>query len=74
MNVKQATLQRIQDLCQECNTTINKVLQNCQIDPAAASALLSGTATDLFIEDVEQICDALHIFVADFFHDDIFLK
>lgn len=72
MNIKQATLQRIQALCQERNTTIEKILQNCQIDPAAASALLSGTPTDLFIEDVEQICEALHIFVADFFHDELF--
>jgi transcriptional regulator with XRE-family HTH domain len=74
MNVKQATLQRIQALCQERNTTINEVLQNCQIDPAAANALLSGAGADPFIEDLGQICEALGTNLADFFHDDIFLK
>lgn len=74
MNVRQAALERIQYLCCKRHTTINEILNRCTINTAAEIALLSGVSTDLFVEELEQICKALDVSIVDFFTDSLFLS
>lgn len=74
MSIGCAVKERILQLCDEQEITVNKLSTICGITQATLHHIVSGRNQTVTITTIKKICDGLEITVVDFFNCDLFLN
>ncbi len=72
MTVKDAVKQRILDLCEAHDMTINKMALECGLTQSTLNSIINTGSKNPTLSTVAKICAGLHISVREFFDDDLF--
>ena len=72
MTVRDAVKQRILDLCEIHNMTINKMALECGLTQSTLSSIINTGSQNPTLSTIAKICVGLKISVRDFFNDDLF--
>ncbi len=72
MQIGDAVKNRIIELCNERNITINKLSTICGITQSTLNNIISGRNHSVTVATVKKICDGLDISVVDFFTSPVF--
>lgn len=72
MKLKDALCQRIFQLCEERDMTINGLCSICGINQSTISNIIYGRNNSTNVSTVQKICDGLEIDLPTFFDSDIF--
>ena len=67
MNTVTAVKNRILQLCEERNITINKLADTCGLPPSSIKNILYGKSQNPKLLTIKMICDGLGITLGDFF-------
>ena len=67
MNTITAIRNRILQLCENHNLTINKLATICAIPPSSIKSILYGNSNNPKILTIKMICDGLDMTLAEFF-------
>lgn len=74
MNVKDAVVLRLQEICAENNITYNDLANRSGITPSTIYSMMDQSRRDISIITIKKICDGLEITLSDFFDSKIFDK
>ncbi len=72
MTVGEAVRQRIFQLCQERNITINKLSGISGITQSTLNNIVGGRNHSTTVSTIQKLCDGLGITIDDFFHSPLF--
>lgn len=72
MNISQAVVKRIEELCRERNLTINALSNISGVTQSTVNDIVSGTTYNAGIVTIKKLCDGLGITVREFFDCDFF--
>lgn len=72
MNIGEAVKERILELCQERNISINKLSNMSGVTQSTVNNIISGRNNSTTISTIKKLCDGLEITVEDFFHSELF--
>lgn len=72
MRIGEAVKQRIIDLCEQHNITINKLATISGITQSTINNITGGRNNSTTISTVKKICDGLDISIKDFFDSPLF--
>lgn len=72
MQIGDAVKNRIIELCNERNITINKLSTICGITQSTLNNIISGRNHSATVATVKKICDGLDISIVDFFTSPVF--
>lgn len=72
MNVSQAVVNRIMELCDERNLTINALSNISGITQSTVNDIINGTTYNTGIATINKLCDGLEISVREFFDSELF--
>lgn len=72
MRVKQATQQRIMQLCSERHLTLNGLAKVTGVTQSTLNNIVSGRNNSACISTIQKICDGLEMDMAEFFSCDLF--
>lgn len=72
MKLKDAIVQRIYDLCQDRDITINKLCTICGITQSTLNSIINSGSKRPTVATIKKICDGLEIRLADFFASEYF--
>jgi len=72
MKAQEAVRQRIIDLAQQKNLSINKIANNCYINTSTITSLLNGHSKKSEIATISRICYGLGVSVREFFDSPLF--
>ncbi|MHB8276819.1 MAG: helix-turn-helix domain-containing protein [Candidatus Humimicrobiaceae bacterium] len=72
MNISQAVVKRIEELCRERNLTINALSNASGVTQSTVNDIMSGTTYNAGIVTIKKLCDGFGISVRDFFDCDLF--
>ncbi len=72
MKTREAVAQRILDLCQERNLTINGLANISAVPPSTVKNIIYGVSNNPGIVTIKMICDGLEISLDEFFGADVF--
>lgn len=72
MNVGNSTRQRIINLCDERNITINKLCTLSGITQSTIDNLIRGNSKTPTLQTITYLCEGLNIKLHDFFNDKLF--
>jgi len=72
MNISQAVVKRILDLCIERNITINKLSTISGVTQSTVSDIVNSRAKNVGVVTIKKLCDGLEISIYDFFDTDYF--
>lgn len=72
MTVGEAVRQRIIQLCQERNISINKLSSMSGVTQSTVNNIVSGRNNSATISTIKKLCDGLGITIDEFFHTDLF--
>lgn len=72
MNIAESTAQRILDLCQENNISINKLANLAGLTQSTLNSIVNGESKNPQLKTVVKICYGLNISLKDFFDSPIF--
>ena len=72
MTARNAVRQRIIDLCNSRNITINKLSTICGITQSSLNNIINTGSNNPTIATITKICDGLDISIREFFDDEIF--
>lgn len=72
MNISQAVVKRIEELCRERNLTINALSNASGVTQSTVNDIVSGTTYNTGIVTIKKLCDGLGISVREFFNCDLF--
>ncbi len=72
MKAQEAVRQRIIELAQKKNLSINKVANNCYINTSTITSLLNGHSKKSEIATISRICYGLGVSVREFFDSPLF--
>ena len=67
MSVKDAVVQRFQQLCAERNIAINELANLSGVTPSAAYSMMNPERRDISITTIKKFCDGLDISLGEFF-------
>ena len=70
--IKNAVRQRIIDLCNDHNITVNKLGIICGITQSTLNNIINTGSNNPTISTIAKICDGLEINIRDFFNDELF--
>ena len=73
MTVGEAVRQRIIQLCQEHNISINKLSSISGVTQSTVNNIVSGRNNSATVSTIKKLCDGLGITIDEFFHSDLFL-
>ena len=68
MNTVTAVKERIFELCDERNISINKLATICALPPSSVKNILYGKSLNPKLLTIKMICDGLEITLAEFFN------
>ena len=72
MNISQAVVKRIEELCKEQNLAINALSNLSGVTQSTVNDIVSGRTYNAGIVTIKKLCDGLEISVCDFFDCDLF--
>ena len=72
LNIGEAVKERILELCQERNISINKLSNMSGVTQSTVNNIISGRNNSTTISTIKKLCDGLEITVEDFFHSELF--
>ena len=72
MTVGEAVRQRIIQLCQERDTSINKLSSISGVTQSTVNNIVSGRNNSATVSTIKKLCDGLGITIDEFFHSDLF--
>lgn len=72
MKAQEAVRQRIIELAQKKNLSINKIANNCYINTSTITSLLNGHSKKSEIATISRICYGLGVSVREFFDSPLF--
>lgn len=72
MCVKEAVLNRINDICSDRGLAVNKLANLSGITPSTVYSVFDTDRKDIGIVLIKKICDGLEISLEDFFSAEIF--
>ena len=72
MNIGEAVKERILELCQERNISINKLSIMSGVTQSTVNNIISGRNRSTTISTIKKLCDGLEISVEEFFHSELF--
>lgn len=72
MTIGDAVRQRIIQLCQERNISINKLSSISGVTQSTVNNIVSGRNNSATISTIKKLCDGLGITIVEFFNSDLF--
>lgn len=72
MNIGEAVRDRILELCQERNVSVNKLSSMSGVTQSTVNNIVSGRNNSTTISTIKKLCDGLDITIEDFFHSELF--
>ena len=72
MKIAEAVTQRVLNLCNEHNLSINKLAILSGLTQSTVQSLIDGKSKNFTILTIVRICDSLNITLAEFFKDELF--
>lgn len=72
MTIGEAVRQRIIQLCQEHDISINKLSSISGITQSTVNNIVSGRNNSTTVSTIKKLCDGLGITINEFFHSDLF--
>lgn len=72
MTIGEAVRQRIIQLCQERDISINKLSSISGVTQSTVNNIVSGRNNSATVSTVKKLCDGLGITIEEFFHSDLF--
>ena len=72
MTVGEAVRQRIIQLCQERNISINKLSSISGVTQSTVNNIVSGRNNSVTVSTLKKLCDGLDMSINDFFASDVF--
>ena len=73
LNIGEAVKERILELCQEKNISINKLCNMSGVTQSTVNNIISGRNRSATISTIKKLCDGLGITIQDFFQSDLFV-
>ena len=72
MNIGEAVKERILELCQEKNISINKLCNMSGVTQSTVNNIVSGRNNSATISTIKKLCDGLGITIQKFFASNLF--
>lgn len=72
MTIREAVSQRIYDLCNANDITVNKLCTNAGVTQSTIDSILKGKSKNPGVCTIKRLCDALNIGIIDFFNCELF--
>ena len=72
MNISQAVIKRIFELCDEHGITVNALSNISGVTQSTVSDIVNGTTYNAGVATIKKLCDGLEITVRQFFDSDLF--
>ena len=72
MNIGEAVKERILQLCQERNLSINKLSNMSGVTQSTVNNIISGRNRSATVSTIQKLCDGLGITIEEFFHSELF--
>ena len=72
MTIGEAVRQRIIQLCQERDISINKLSSISGVTQSTVNNIVSGRNNSATVSTVKKLCDGLGITIEEFFNSDLF--
>lgn len=72
MKTREAVVQRIIELCEEKNITINGLAKISAIPPSTLKNIIYGVSKNPGVVTLKMLCDGLEISLEDFFSSELF--
>lgn len=72
MNISEAVIKRIEELCVAHNLTVNALSNLSGVTQSTVNDIVNGTTYNAGIATIKKLCDGLEISVRDFFDSDLF--
>ena len=72
MNISEAVIKRIFQLCDEYGITVNALSNISGVTQSTVSNIVNGTTYNAGIATIKKLCDGLEITVRQFFDDELF--
>lgn len=72
LNISQAVIKRIEELCREQKLTINALSNISGVTQSTVNDIISGRTYNAGIATVKKLCDGLGISVREFFDSELF--
>ena len=72
MDLKEAVVRRILELCEEKNIRINTLANISGVTPSTAYSMVDPNRHDVSIRTIKKFCDGLEITLSEFFSTDYF--
>ena len=74
MTIGDAVRQRIIQLCQERNISINKLSSVSGVTQSTVTNIVSGRNNSATVSTIKKLCDGLGITITEFFQSDLFTE
>ena len=71
-NIGEAVKERILELCQQRNLSINKLSSISGVTQSTVNNIISGRNRSTTISTIKKLCDGLDITIEEFFHSELF--
>ena len=71
-NIGEAVKERILELCQQRNLSINKLSSISGVTQSTVNNIISGRNRSTTISTIKKLCDGLDITIKEFFHSELF--
>ena len=72
MTARNAVRQRILNLCETNEITVNKLSTICGVTQSTFNNIINTGSNNPTISTIAKICDGLEITIRDFFNDELF--
>ena len=72
MNVGEAVKERILELCQKNNISVNRLSSMSGVTQSTVNNIVSGRNNSTTVSTIKKLCDGLGITIEEFFQSDLF--
>lgn len=72
MNVSEAVVKRIYELCDNRKITVNALCNISGITQSTVSNIVNGDTYNAGVATIKKLCDGLDMSIRDFFNSDLF--
>lgn len=74
MQIKEAIVLRIQNICNNRNMKYNELATRSGVTPSTVYSMMDSRRKDLSVITLKKLCDGLDITISEFFNDEIFIN
>ncbi|MCQ2468486.1 MAG: helix-turn-helix transcriptional regulator [Ruminococcus sp.] len=72
MNISEAVAERILELCEKKNITVNKLSTISVVTQSTVNDIVNHKAKNIGIVTIKKLCDGLDMTITEFFDTDVF--